>query len=87
MPRRRPRLPDSESFFRGPTEARTVWCDTCGKGWRYGCPECAELFADYHRGAFDDHRVTVRLHRRSDDQDWRRFDVPANVSNLFGRYR
>jgi hypothetical protein len=45
-------------------DVRWVQCVECQQDWRYGCPECADLFADYHRTAFPGHDVTVneRLH-------------------------
>lgn len=40
--------------------ASYVQCLTCGRNWRYGCAECADLFADYHAAEFS-HRTKVRL--------------------------
>lgn len=44
--------------LRSLSEARIVWCASCGTSWRYGCSECAIHFADYHRTAFK-HDVVV----------------------------
>lgn len=94
MPRRRlwpsdrrsqPRRSDSDGYFRSSSEARTVWCETCGKTWYYGCPECADLFVEYHRGAFDGHQVVVAPHTQRNDRDWE-LGVPRSIQNLFGRH-
>jgi hypothetical protein len=51
---------DSYHYNRQRSETRWVRCTQCRTTWRYGCPECADSFADYHRTAFDGHEVTVR---------------------------
>jgi hypothetical protein len=87
MPRRgRPRRSDSDTYYRsGYSEARTVWCETCGKTWRFACPECADHFAEYHHGAFDGHQVAVTPHTPRNDRDWQ-LGVPRSIQTLLGRY-
>jgi len=59
-------------------ETRYVMCDTCPNTWRIACPECAEHFADYHRGAFG-HDVIV-----NGRNTWQ-FRVPRGVQRMLGR--
>lgn len=74
----------SDSVYRTDhPHARVVWCEDCEKVWREPCAECAQHFVDYHRQAFEGHRVTINAEHRRPSQ---KFDVPASVSNLFGRY-
>lgn len=82
-PRSRSRRPDSvRRFDRRTYTDHYVKCVECQQKWRYGCQDCAELFADYHRGAFDGHTVTISSFNRYSRID----DIPRGTSNLFGRY-
>lgn len=57
---------------------RIVVCHTCKRNpnnpWRFGCVECAEHFAEYHRNAYDPaHDVDVRDSaqiRRKRERPW-----------------
>lgn len=53
-------------------DSRTVMCNDCGIHERWGCVECAEHWADYHRNEFG-HNVSVFLPRR--DRDMRPLDT------------
>lgn len=70
-------------FERYEDHVRYVQCVDCPKQWRYGCPECADDFADYHRDAFPGHHVLVN--GRGGNDTWEQA-VPSQISNLFGRY-
>lgn len=59
-------------------EIRYVNCRECRKGWRYGCPECADDFAQYHRETFE-HDVSVNAPL---DEDTHR-----SIRNIFSQPR
>jgi hypothetical protein len=80
-----PTRPDRS--YRTSSQARFVWCTDCAKTWRYGCIECAELFADYHRENFPGHNVLMDLRDPLAKRVWRPDEVSRSTQNLMGRPR
>jgi len=46
-----PQRPDHRDFPMGfeTSTAVRIECQECETSWRYGCPDCGQQFADYHR--------------------------------------